>query len=192
MKKYFILFCLAGFAFGENAFDLDSSKTEINFTLHDPLHTVHGTFKLKRGDIQFDPGTGKASGQIVIDVASGESGSGARDKRMQKEVLESHKYPEAVFVADAVQGRLEPAGQSQLNLHGVFKIHGVNHDMTLPLLVDALGDGRYNATSHFDIPYVEWGMKDPSNFLLKVDKKVQMEIKAAAVPHPVATASAGN
>lgn len=180
MKKYFVLFCFAGLALGENAFQLDPSKSQINFTLHDPLHTVHGNFKLKRGDFHFDPATGKAGGEIVIDLTSGESGNGMRDARMQKVVLESQKYPEAVFVPDSVKGQLETEGESTLDLHGAFKIHGAEHEMTLTLLIDALGGGHYTATSHFDIPYVQWGMKDPSNFLLKVEKKVQMEVKAAA------------
>ena len=183
MKKYLLLVCFAGLAFGDSSFQLDPAKTEINFTLHDPLHTVHGSFKLKRGDIHFDPATGKAGGEIVIDLASGESGNGSRDKRMQKEVLESQKYPEAIFVPDSIKGRLEAEGESTLDAHGVFKIHGADHEMTLQLLVDALGGGRYTAISHFDIPYVQWGMKDPSNFLLKVDKKVEMEVKAAAAAH---------
>ncbi|HLG99091.1 MAG TPA: YceI family protein [Bryobacteraceae bacterium] len=182
MKKYVLLFCLAGFAFGETSLELDPAKTEINFTLHDPLHTVHGNFKLKRGTVHFDPETGKAGGEIVIDVASGQSGNGSRDKRMQKEVLESQKYPEALFVIDSVKGRLESEGESTLDMHGLFKIHGADHAMTLTFLVDAVGGGHYNATSHFDIPYVAWGMKDPSNFLLKVDKKVEIEVKAAAGP----------
>ena len=180
MKKLVVLLCLAGAAFAESSFELDPAKTEINFTLHDPLHTVHGTFKLKRGSIHFDPATGKAGGEIVIDVASGASGNGSRDKRMHKEILESAKFPEAVFTPDSVKGRLETEGESQLDVHGGFKIHGADHEMTLQFLVDALGGGQYKATSHFSIPYVEWGIKDPSNFLLKVDKQVLMEIKAAA------------
>ena len=99
---------------------------------------------------------------------------------MQKEVLESQKYPEAIFVPDSVKGRLESEGESQLDVHGLFKIHGADHEMTLPFLVDSGGGGHYTATCHFSIPYVEWGMKDPSNFLLKVDKKVDLEVKAAA------------
>ena len=34
---------------------------------------------------------------MVIDIPSGISGNGSRDKRMLKEILESQKYPEAVF-----------------------------------------------------------------------------------------------
>src|SRR5438067_1613725 len=73
---------------------LTPENTNIEWTLSDPLHTVHGTFRLKRGSISFDTATGSASGEVVVDVTSGESGSGARDGRMHKSVLESAKYPE--------------------------------------------------------------------------------------------------
>jgi polyisoprenoid-binding protein YceI len=184
MRRLFFASCLASLAFADTAFELDPAKTEIKFTLHDVLHTVHGTFKLKRGAIHFDPVTGKAGGEIVIDVASGDSGNGSRDKRMHKEILESKRYPEAVFIPDSVKGRFETEGQSQLDLHGVFKFHGADHELTLQLLVDARGGGQYIATTHFTIPYVEWGLKDPSNFLLKVDKKVELEVQATAAAKP--------
>ena len=37
------------------------------------------------------------------------------------------------------------------------------------------------ASSHFAIPYVDWGMKDPSVLFLKVDKQVNIDIAAARV-----------
>lgn len=156
--------------------DLDPAKTEIQFTLHDVLHTVHGTFKLKRGSIHFDPDSGKASGEMVVDVTSGASGNDSRDRRMHKEILESQRYPEATFTPDHVDGKLAQQGSSQLDVHGLFKIHGVEHELTLHFQVQRAG-GQFTASTHFVIPYVEWGMKNPSNFLLKVEKTVDVDTK---------------
>jgi polyisoprenoid-binding protein YceI len=157
--------------------DLDPAKTEIQFTLHDVLHTVHGTFKLKRGSIHLDPESNKVSGEIVVDVPSGVSGSEARDHRMHKDILESRRYPEAAFTPDRVDGKLAPEGPSQIDMHGVFKIHGADHELTLHFQVEHTAAGQYSASTHFVIPYVQWGMKDPSNLLLKVDKTVDVDIK---------------
>ncbi len=63
---------------------LAPESTQVKWTLGDVLHTVHGTFQLRRGEMIFDNETGKASGEIVVDVTSGESGNGARDGRMHK------------------------------------------------------------------------------------------------------------
>lgn len=169
MKQIILALLLAG-GLAAAQYDLDPAKTEIAFVVTSTLHTVHGTFQLKRGSIRIDSGTGKAAGEIAIDVASGESGSGSRDKRMQKEILESQKYPEAVFTPDRVQGQV--GEHSEVELHGMFKIHGGEHELTLHVKVEG-----HQASTHFSIPYVEWGMKDPSNFLLKVGKTVEVEVK---------------
>jgi len=179
MKRKLLLFLLCGFpvAAAENAIDLDPGRTAITFTLADVLHTVHGNFKLKRGSLKFDSATGNASGEIVVDVASGDSGNGGRDKRMHKEILESARYPEAVFTADRVSGELAPHGESQLDVHGTFQIHGGSHEMTLHVRADLKG-GEVAASTGFVIPYVQWGMKNPSNFLLRVSDKVEVNIRA--------------
>jgi len=173
----FSLLCTLPLPAAESTVELDPARTKINFTLADVLHTVHGSFKLKRGAITFDSSTGKASGEIVVDVGSGNSGSGTRDKRMHKEILESARYPEAVFTADRVSGELAPGGTSELDIHGAFQIHGSSHEMTFHFRADVTGTGVASFTS-FTIPYVQWGMKNPSNFLLKVSEKVEMNIQA--------------
>ena len=168
------LVCAGALAGADIVLELNPATTEIGFTVSDTLHTVRGTFKLKRGSIRFDPETGKASGEIVIDVGSGASGSGMRDRRMQKEILESQKYPEAVFTPDHVDG---PLGQPEVGVHGKINIHGADHELTLHVKVVAEG-GQYMVSTHFTIPYVQWGMKNPSNFLLKVGDTVEVDVKA--------------
>ena len=83
-------------------FAVDAGQTKVEFSLGGTLHTVHGDFRLKRGTLSFDPQSGKASGELVVDATSGESGSAARDSRMHKNVLESQKYGEVSFVPDRV------------------------------------------------------------------------------------------
>lgn len=184
MKRIiFCLLCSGALFAAEQVFDLDPAKTEIAFSVRSTLHTVHGTFKLKRGNIRFDPENGQATGEIVIDVTSGQSGGFPRDKRMHKEILESHKYPEAVFTPDHVEGHLPSQGSSEMDMHGKFRIHGGEHEMTLHFQVQANGN-QYTASTHFAIPYTEWGMKNPSNFLLKVDNKVEMEVKTVVAASP--------
>ena len=158
--------------------DLKPENTKIRWTLGDVLHTVNGTFGLKRGAIDFDPDTGKASGQIVVDVPSGNSGSDARDHRMHANVLESNKYPEATFTPDRIEGVLTMPGTSDVKVHGVFTIHGASHEVTMVTHAIATPD-QLHATLSFDIPYVAWGMRDPSNILLKVNKTVGMSIETA-------------
>ena len=167
----------------EMAFDLDPAKTEIDFTLGDLLHTVHGTFKLKSGSIRLDPATQKASGDITVDVASGSSGSSARDRKMHNDILQSQTYPEAVFTPRTFEGELVPSGVSDLKVHGLFKIHGAEHEMTLPIHVETQAD-QATATAHFVVPYVKWGMKNPSTFILRVSDKVEIEIRATGMALP--------
>ena len=169
------LFCLAfltaaASCAAEHTLQLTPAATKIEWTLSDPLHTVHGTFKLKSGMIKFDPETGKASGEVVVDVASGESGSQARDSRMHANVLESAKYPEATFTPDRIDG---------MKVHGTLRIHGADHEITMNAESTPAGE-KLQVHLTFEIPYVAWGMKDPSNFLLRVGKTVQVQIDATA------------
>ncbi len=156
---------------------LDPARTEIHWTLDSTLHTVHGTFRVKGGMVAFDPQTGAAQGEILVDVTSGESGNQSRDSRMQKDVLESSKYPQAIFHPTRVTGVLKPGQQQALTVEGTFTIHGVDHPLKLEMKVQV--DGRETiATTNFAVPYVAWGMKDPSSMMLRAGKEVEVDVVA--------------
>jgi polyisoprenoid-binding protein YceI len=181
---FFLLIALAAPAFcGSYTLQLTPANTRIEWTLSDFLHGVHGTFELKRGSIRFDPDSGKAAGEVVVDAASGDSGSGARDKRMHKSILESAKYAEAVFTPDRLEGKLALPGTSNLKLHGMFRIHGADHEMTMDVQAKVESE-RMVAEITFDVPYVDWGMKNPSTLLLRCGKKVQVAIHAKMAMEP--------
>lgn len=168
---------LAPAAAQETQIKLDPAKTRVEWTLGDVLHTVQGTFQLKSGTISFDARTGEASGQVVVDATSGNSGNGMRDSKMKKEVLESARYPEIVFSPKHVSGYVAGQESSTVQVAGTFAIHGGTHDLTLTLPI-VVKNTSVEAHTKFVVPYEEWGMKNPSTLFLKVEKTVQISISA--------------
>lgn len=161
---------------GTTIVDLDPSRSTVEFSLGAALHTVHGIFKLKSGHIEFSPGKKTLSGTIVVDAGTGSSGNETRDGRMKKEVLEIDRYPEIVFAPISIAGDLSNA-PSSVAVAGSFVIHGQKHQLSIPIQLQMSGSDVV-ATGKFVIPYVEWGMKNPSNFLLRVDQSVLVDISA--------------
>jgi polyisoprenoid-binding protein YceI len=159
------------------ALQLDPAQTSVKFTLGDVLHTVRGTFQLKHGALQFEPASGKISGEIVVDAKSGESGSSMRDRKMHKEVLDSERYPEIAFHPDKVEGVVANQGKSSVKVHGMFNIHGVDREITVPAEVEISAD-HWTATVHFTVPYAKWGMKNPSTLFLRVNDSVEIDLVA--------------
>lgn len=162
----------------QETIQLDPAQTTVEFTLSDVLHTVHGTFKLKSGTINFDPTSGAASGDIIIDATSGESGSHARDTKMNKDILETQRYPTIEFLPKQVNGNLAAEGTSPVQVEGTFRLHGSDHDLTLAFPVQVTGN-RLSTSTRFEVPYEAWGLKNPSTLFLRVSNKVQIDIKTA-------------
>lgn len=152
-------------------------QTQIDFTLGATLHTVHGTFRLKSADLHFSPATGGISGTVTADATSGKTDNDSRDAKMHRDVLESARYPDIIFRPDRVDGKVEPAGASDIQVHGRFEIHGGVHELTIPVHVEMAPD-HWSTTAHFSIPYAEWGMKNPSTFVLHVASSVEISMSA--------------
>jgi polyisoprenoid-binding protein YceI len=161
----------------ESTLELDPANTKIEFTLAASLHTVHGTFALKSGTIHFNLSTGSASGLVVVDASSGNSGNNGRDHKMHQEILESQRYPEITFTPAKISGTVKSEGNSSVQVDGIFKLHGTDHPLTLTLPTQVHGQSL-SAQAHITIPYVAWGLKNPSTFILHVSDKVDIDINA--------------
>ena len=188
----FIFSILLAFTISGRAQDrqlqIDPSQSSVKFTLGDVLHTVHGTFKVKKGDLRVDP-SGKVSGEIVVDARSGDSGNSMRDSKMHKEILESQRYPEISFHPDKIEGSLSRSGNSSVTVHGMFNIHGVDRDITVPAQVELNAD-RWTANVHFTVPYQKWGMKNPSTLFLRVNDSVEIDLLVTGtIGSPAATSA---
>ncbi len=161
----------------ELVISFDPAQTKIAFVVGTVLHTVHGTFQLKEGHISFDPSTGAVSGDVTADAGSGSSGNTSRDKRMTREIMEAQRYPEVRFSPTAYRGSVATTGTSNVEVTGSFLIHGQVHEITIPVQIQ-MSREEITAIGKFTVPYVQWGMKNPSNFLLKVDDRVEIDLTA--------------
>jgi hypothetical protein len=159
----------------QDRFSLDTTRSEVHFTLTDTLHVVHGTFHLQQGDVTFDPATGKTTGSIVVDALSGKSGNSVRDHRMAKDELKAPDFKTVAFAPTRFTGTFNPTGDSTLQVHGLFTLLGTPHEIDVPMQVQVDGD-RIHAVGSFAVPYVQWGLKDPSTFMIHVNKEVQVEL----------------
>ena len=169
------LWSISPLAAQELSLAMDPAQAKVEFMLGATLHTVHGSFQFRRGSIRFDPATGKASGELLVDARTGATGNDSRDHKMHKEILESQRFPDVVFRPDRVEGKLALSGMSQMQAHGAFSIHGVEHELIAPVEVRVTG-GVYDITAHFSVPYQKWGMKNPSSLFLRVDDTVEITI----------------
>lgn len=101
---------------------------------------------------------------------------------MKREYLEVIKFPVATFEPRLVTGSTgmafdEKFGTQTISVTGNFTLHGASHTMVMKFLVQHDGT-QATATTHFLIPYVAWGIKDPSFALVRVEKEVAMDVAA--------------
>jgi len=160
----------------EIVLEIDPAQSKVHWTLGSSLHTVHGSFAFKKGTLQLDTSTGKASGEIVVDATSGNSGNDSRDKKMHREVLESGRYAEVIFRPERVEGKITPQGISTVQVNGFFVLHGREHELTVPVQAELAGD-HWTGSAKFNVPFIDWGLKNPGNFFLKVNHAVEIDLE---------------
>lgn len=159
-------------------FELDPAATKIELSFNATLHSVDGLLRAKSGVLQLDPEAGTAEGRIVLDATTASTGNNARDRKMHEKILETRLFPEIIFDVERISGALRRVGRSDVLLHGTIDMHGIRRTADLPATILVEGD-KIRATGQLTIPYLEWGLRDPSFFVLRVAKEVQVVIRAA-------------
>ena len=167
----------------QQTFTVSPAASSIGFSLAGTGHEVHGTFHVSSGTIQYDLSPAKMSGIIAVSASSGDSGNKGRDKDMNQKVLETDRFSDITFQPQSYTGTIAPAGDSTIQVSGTFTLHGTPHDLTVPMQVHIDGH-NVTAKGSFVVPYVKWGLKDPSIFILKVAKEVHVELNLVGTAVP--------
>ena len=156
-------------------FVVNPDASEVKITLKTTHELVNGTFHVQSGSIEFDPSTPKMSGSVVVLAGSGKTGNGSRDKKMNKDILKVEQHATISFEPKSYAGTIAPSEDSTIQVTGIFTLLGTPHEITIPILVHLEGTTAA-AKAHFVVPYVRWGLKNPSFLIWKADNDVTIDL----------------
>jgi polyisoprenoid-binding protein YceI len=165
-------------------FTVNPDSSKIAFSLGGNTHQVDGSFHAQSGSIDFDRSAQSISGSVVVAAGSGNSGDQGLDKKMNTNVLDVAHFAEITFMPKSYQGTIAASGDSSIQVTGVFTLHGTPHDLTIPMQIHIDG-ATLTAKTRFTVPYVRWGLKDPSIFILTVAKEVDIDLTLAGSISPL-------
>jgi polyisoprenoid-binding protein YceI len=156
-------------------FAVNPDASEVKIILKTTHELVNGAFQIQSGSVEFDRSTPKMSGSVVVLAGSGKTGNGSRDKKMNKEILQVEQHATVSFEPKSYAGVIAPSGDSTIQVTGIFTLLGTPHEITIPMLVHLEGTTA-TVKAHFVVPYIQWGLKDPSFLFWKADNNVAIEL----------------
>ena len=156
-------------------FAINPDTSEVHMKLNTTHEIVNGSFHVQSGSIAFDRSTPEMSGSIIVLAGSGKTGNGVRDKKMTRDILDVQQHANISFEPKSYTGIIAPSGDSTIQITGVFTLLGTPHQITVPTLVH-LDGSTATAKAHLVIPYVQWGLKNPSFLIWKADNDVAIDL----------------
>ena len=156
-------------------FVVNPDASEVKITLKTTHELVNGTFHVQSGSIEFDRTAPKMSGSVVVHAGSGKTGNDSRDKKMNKDILKVEQFATVSFEPKTYTGDLALSGDSTIQATGIFTLLGTPHEITIPIIVRVEGTAA-TAKAHFVVPYVQWGLKNPSFLIWKADNDVAIDL----------------
>ena len=159
----------------QQTFIANPDASEVKMTLKTTHEVVNGTFHIQSGSLEFDRTAAKMSGSVVVLAGSGKTGNGSRDKKMNKDILEVEQHATVSFEPKSYAGTIAPSGDSTIQVTGIFTLLGTSHKITIPILVHLEGTTA-TAKAHFVVPYIQWGLKNPTFLICKPDNDVAIDL----------------
>ncbi|MGA9584102.1 MAG: YceI family protein [Terracidiphilus sp.] len=156
-------------------FAVNSDASEVKIKLNTTHEVVNGTFHVQSGSINFDRTASHISGIVIVAAGSGKTGNDARDKKMNKDVLKVEQFATVSFAPKTYTGTIAASGDSTILVSGVFTLLGTPHDLTIPMQIQIEGSAG-TAKAQFVVPYVQWGLKNPSFLIWKADNDVAIDL----------------
>jgi polyisoprenoid-binding protein YceI len=156
-------------------FSVNPDISEIKMTLKTTHEVVNGTFHIQSGSIEFDRSASKLSGSVIVAAGSGKTGNVSRDKKMNNDILKVDQYTTVSFAPKTYMGTIALSGDSTIQVSGIFTLLGTPHELTIPMQIH-IERSKVTAKAQFVIPYVQWGLKNPSFLIWKAENDVAIDL----------------
>jgi polyisoprenoid-binding protein YceI len=156
-------------------FVVNPDASDVKMTLNTTHEVVNGTFHVQSGSINFDRTASHISGIVIVAAGSGKTGNDSRDKKMNKDILKVDQFNSVSFVPKTYNGTIAASGDSTIQVSGVFTLLGTAHDLTIPMQIHVEGS-KATAKTQFVVPYVQWGLKNPSFLIWKAENDVTINL----------------
>jgi YceI-like domain len=156
-------------------FTVNPDASEVQMKLNTTHEVVNGTFHVQSGSINFDRTASHISGIVIVAAGSGKTGNDSRDKKMNKDILKVDQFAAVSFAPTTYSGTIVASGDSIIQVSGVFTLLGTAHDLTVPMQIHIDGS-KATAKGQFVVPYVQWGLKNPSFLIWKAENNVGIDL----------------
>jgi len=160
----------------ETVYRVNPAKADAGFDLKATLHTVHGSTNQVKGEVRVTEeaqGVLALSGKIEIVAATLDTGNASRDKTMRNDSLAVEQYP----VISLAPERYDPRSGT---LTGALTIRGVTKPTSIAAKMEKQAD-RIVVTGTFDVPWMDFGVPDPSFAIVRVEKIAHAHFSAEFV-----------
>ena len=162
----------------QQTFVANPDASEVKIKLNTTHEVVNGTFHIQSGSIVFDRSNPKMSGSVAVLAGSGKTGNDSRDKKMNKDILKVDQFATVSFAPKTYNGTIAASGDSTIQVSGVFTLLGKPHDLMIPMQIHMDGS-KATAKAQFVVPYVQWGLKNPSFLFWKAENDVAIDLNLA-------------
>ena len=156
-------------------FAVNSNSSEVKIRLNTTHEVVNGTFHVQSGSIDFDRTASRISGMVIVGTGTGKTGNDSRDKKMKKDILKTEQFAAVSFAPKAYTGAIAASGDSNIQVTGVFTLLGTPHELTIPMRIRIEGP-KATVQGDFVVPYVQWGLKNPSFLFWKAENDVRIDL----------------
>ena len=179
MKKFAIfvlaLTCTPALLAQHQNLVVNSDSSEVKIRLNTTHEVVNGTFHVQSGLIDFDRTASRISGIVIVGTGTGKTGNDSRDKKMKNDILKVEQFATVAFAPKSYTGTIAASGDSNIQVTGVFTLLGTPHELTIPMRIRIEGP-KATVQGDFVVPYVQWGLKNPSFLFWKAENDVRIDL----------------